>query len=349
MKFEAALQAQQDVFDRAFGYTKIEDKAGVFFANPQAIEAAERGETIAGPAMLFSIGIGPSSQPARHGANREFELVVYCQDKKQLSGPITDKIRRMAAGEVRIVYIGRIRKTSWQYSMTRPLRMGCSVGHRVVTAGTLGARVTLDNGQSGILSCNHVLANVNQAAPGDAIVQPGKSDGGKDPTHRVATLHSFERINFAANSRNFVDAAVASLLPGMNVDASVYEGNSAIGLCKAQPEELFGDESVMKVGRTTGLTRGRVVAVNVNHLYVPMMPQRSQQLARFDGQIAIEGAEGAFSRGGDSGALVMNEALNPVGLCFASSQVGGSHGLGFSFANPIGPVLSALNCSIAVA
>ena len=210
--------------------------------------------------------------------------------------------------------------------------------------------VSLSDGRLGILSNNHVLANVNRASLGDAILQPGKKDGGVDPTHRIATLHSFVPLNFQPNSRNFVDAAVASLLPQVSADCSIYDGNSSIGLCNVGKivEPDIG-ESVMKVGRTTGLTRGRVQAVNVNHVYVAMSAQGSQQTARFDGQIAIEGLEGTFSKPGDSGALVMSETFNPVGLCFAGSQKGGQNGLGISFANPINPVLSLLECSIQAA
>ena len=106
----------------------------------------------------------------------------------------------------------------------------------------------------------------------------------------------------------------------------------------------------MKVGRTTGLTYGRVQAINVNHIYVAMSAQGNQQAARFDGQIAIEGVErGAFSKPGDSGALVVTESLKPAALCFAGSQRGGLNGLGISFANPIEPVLNALDCSILAA
>ena len=61
----------------------------------------------------------------------------------------------------------------------RPCPGGISAGHVDITAGTLGAWVKdKANDQPVILSNNHVLANSNQAALGDAIVQPGPVDGG---------------------------------------------------------------------------------------------------------------------------------------------------------------------------
>ena len=74
---------------------------------------------------------------------------------------------------------------------------GVSIGHYAVTAGTLGA-VVFDNntGEPLILSNNHVLANSNQGAIGDAILQPGTTDHGLRPDDVVAKLHRFEMLRF---------------------------------------------------------------------------------------------------------------------------------------------------------
>ena len=70
----------------------------------------------------------------------------------------------------------------WYQKMTRPLRIGASIGHFKITAGTLGAFVrSRDDGSVLILSNNHVLANENKAKKGDHILQPGDFDGGQDP------------------------------------------------------------------------------------------------------------------------------------------------------------------------
>ena len=59
----------------------------------------------------------------------------------------------------------------------RPAPGGVSIGHINITAGTLGCLV-LKGGELFILSNNHVLADSNQGKKGDAIIQPGKHDGG---------------------------------------------------------------------------------------------------------------------------------------------------------------------------
>jgi hypothetical protein len=59
-------------------------------------------------------------------------------------------------------------------SANRPLRIGGSVGHFKITAGTLGCFVRARIGDAlHILTNNHVLADENRAKVGDAILQPG--------------------------------------------------------------------------------------------------------------------------------------------------------------------------------
>ncbi len=79
----------------------------------------------------------------------------------------------------------------------RPAPGGVSIGHYNITTGTLGA-VVKDNktGHKLILSNNHVLANVNQGKVGDAILQPGAADGGKNPDDLIANLYNFIPIAF---------------------------------------------------------------------------------------------------------------------------------------------------------
>jgi hypothetical protein len=354
MKFDSALEAQQNVFKNVFRYVEIasgtdldEPKGIPFFTSPSYTHAAQRGETIRGPLSNLARGIGRGIKSRPH-ANREFELIVYCQDRKLVHSPVVESIQREAHGEARAIYVGPVRQSAgWEQSSNRPLRLGSSIGHRRVTSGTLGCFVKL-NQNFGVLSNNHVLANVNEANAGDPILQPGKGDGGVDPPHRVATLHRFVPISFGADSRNFVDAAVAVLLPNMRMDHSIYDGTATVGTCGTStiPELEIG-ESVIKVGRTTGFTRGQIQAINVNQLSVALSSQGSQKVARFDGQIAIEGAErGAFSKPGDSGALVMNSEFRPAALCFAGAKAGGSNDAGLTFANPIDLVLNLLDCTL---
>jgi hypothetical protein len=94
------------------------------------------------------------------------------------------------------------------------------------------------------------------------------------------------------------------------------------------------NQTVRKYGRTTGLTTGSVVGLNatVNVGY-------SHGTARFVGQIIVRG-NGQFSRSGDSGSLIVDANRRPVGLLFAGSSNG------YTIANQIGQVLSALGVSV---
>ena len=75
------------------------------------------------------------------------------------------------------------------------------------------------------------------------------------------------------------------------------------------------------MGRTTGHTRGRITAVEVDAVAV----QYDGVVHRFDDQIEIEGRSGAFSAGGDSGSVIWRSRDRaPLALLFAGSATGGS-------------------------
>ncbi|HZO89600.1 MAG TPA: hypothetical protein VFB38_14830 [Chthonomonadaceae bacterium] len=98
------------------------------------------------------------------------------------------------------------------------------------------------------------------------------------------------------------------------------------------PAALY--RSVRKHGRTTRHTVGVVTDISAS-----IRVRYGKQVAPFDNQIAIIGAGGAFSSGGDSGSLIVDAVnLNPVALLFA----GGST----TFANPIGIVLARFSATI---
>jgi hypothetical protein len=80
--------------------------------------------------------------------------------------------------------------------------------------------------------------------------------------------------------------------------------------CKTNTSPEIGD-IVHKSGRTTGYTKGRIIATNLTvqvDLGVGM-------LVRFVDQIVCDD----FSAGGDSGSAVFDDSGNLVGLLFAGS------------------------------
>lgn len=102
---------------------------------------------------------------------------------------------------------------------------------------------------------------------------------------------------------------------------------------------------VQKVGRTTGETRGRVTAFELDNVVV----EYDIGNIRFDDQIEIEGAgNDAFSDGGDSGSLIVDQNCGAVALLFAGGDTGGSNGKGLTYGNPIQAVLDALKVDLLV-
>jgi hypothetical protein len=84
----------------------------------------------------------------------------------------------------------------------RPIPAGVSIGHHLITAGTLGVTVKDRlTGETLLLSNNHVLANSNDAQLGDAILQPGPADGGQDPNDIIARLERFIPLRYIEDAQ----------------------------------------------------------------------------------------------------------------------------------------------------
>lgn len=205
----------------------------------------------------------------------------------------------------------------------RPASGGYSVGHVDITAGTMGTCVIDRLGTSGnpigvpknyyILSNNHVLANSNNARLGDPILQPGPTDGGVDPSDRIATLSNFVPITFQPpvplkDHRNLVDAAIAEG-EFHDLKREIYWIGHLRGWLNRH--QVTVGMAVRKTGRTTNYTTGRITAVNatvdVNY--------GGGRVARFRDQIITT----PLSAGGDSGSVVVDMDEFAVGLLFAGS------------------------------
>lgn len=95
----------------------------------------------------------------------------------------------------------------------RPVPTGVSVGNiNECSAGTIGCGLVIGSGRY-LLSNNHVIARQNNAAIGEDIVQPGTYDNKpkctKKSQDQIGDLADFERIVFASNANNVMDAAIA--------------------------------------------------------------------------------------------------------------------------------------------
>lgn len=275
-------------------------------------------------------GIAPSDDGYR---------VAVRLQRRELADEVVSQADHAGAGELDVRYIGRIAKLNDWQTLRRPLRIGSSVGHIAITAGTIGAFVRrTDDKRLMILSNNHVLADENAGSPGDTIVQPGRFDGGT-ADHRIGELHSFVTIEPAQS--NHVDAAIAVLDPGIEGEVGLLGDGSRLSGVVAPDADAV---DVTKTGRTTGLTAGRITAFDLDNVVV----QFDIGNVRFDGQIEIEGAGNTpFSQGGDSGSLIVSTANQAVALLFAGGDQGATNGMGLTYGNPIADVLRALDITLA--
>src|SRR6266487_924975 len=235
----------------------------------------------------------------------------------------------------------------------RPAPGGVSIGHVLITAGTLGVAAHR-RGRPIILSNNHVLANANDARPGDLILQPGPADGGRTQD-AIGRLTDFVPIQFnegrlgaigrlleralrpalaaaglglkrlPSGRTNLIDAAIADPISADLLDPEIL----GIGRVAGAAEASIGMR-VRKSGRTTSTTEGRISALDA-----VVEVDYGGKTAVFRQQLVSN----LLSRGGDSGSLVVDDRNRGVGLLFA----GGST---TTLMNPIGAVLQFLELSL---
>lgn len=238
-----------------------------------------------------------------------------------------------------VVETGEIKALKARTDRWRPAPGGVSIGHQQVSAGTLGCLVKRD-GQVYILSNNHVLADSNNASIGSNILQPGKYDGGT-LADRIALLTDFVPIEFggepsdckvgktiakllnlsafatkrqsrmrvinAEQAENLVDAAIALPINEADVDEEILEIGVPVGIA----EGALGMQ-IQKSGRTTGLTKGEILQVDV----AVKVQYGGGKTALFVDQLMA----GEMCSGGDSGSAVLDMKNNVVGLLFAGSD-----------------------------
>jgi hypothetical protein len=263
---------------------------------------------------------------------------------------VRQRIEDACPRESDIRYIGRITKRAggvdpvlpWHRTRQRPLLIGSSIGHVAITAGTLGAFALHRKTQKPVvLSNNHVLANEDAAKIGDVILQPGAFDGGTRRRDRVGALLDF--VPLKSQGDNLVDAAIAAIDPEIRFDARTLTGMGELqGL---RENMLEPGDTVAKVGRTTGATRGIVTVIELDDVVVTY--ERGD--LSFDRQIEIESTgDDPFSAGGDSGSVIIDENGFACALLFAGSDQGGSNGKGLTYANEIGLALEQLNLELAL-
>ena len=173
----------------------------------------------------------------------------------------------------------------------------------------------------------------DRASLEDNVLQPGSYDGGQDTADSIGNLSDFEEIYFetlpGVGPNNYIDAAIAVSSEELLNNATPDDGYR---LPRSTPIDEAIGMKVMKYGRTTGLTNGKIDSINAT-----VRVGYDQGVAIFRDQIII--TPGKFSADGDSGSLiVVNDVTTvgkgknatviegpdhrkPVGLLFAGSNV----------------------------
>lgn len=302
-------------------------------ADQEEVIRAKEAHTEALLARPNVVGVGVGYKLRREGRTEILSVVALVRQKVPRAQLAADALvpRTVEGIPTDVIEVGELRPLQPRTVRWRPAPGGVSLGHFAVTAGTLGCVVRdRESGLRLVLSNNHVLANCNVAQPGDAILQPGAVDGGKEPEAVLARLERFERIRFEGEGRlsaNLVDAAVARPVEEGIVEDEILE----VGRVERAVEASLG-MTVRKSGRTTGLTTGQVTVLDTT----VTVDYGDAGGARFEGQILTE----AMSRPGDSGSLLVSgEASAAVGLLFAGSDQATLH-------NPIQAVLDCLRVSL---
>lgn len=212
---------------------------------------------------------------------------------------------------------------------TSGINLSFSCGNQCST-GTIGCRLRAKDG-SGFyaLSNNHVFADLNAAALNTPIVQPGPADADClcITEDEVGRLVRFKPLD-STGAENRIDAAIISTTEGLIGNSTLPDGYGAPRSYVVK--EPFIGQKVMKYGRTTGFTKGRIIAVNASV---------NVQGYFFTGQTIIIGEGGTFGGPGDSGSLIVDGDRFPVGLLFA----GGGQ---ITIANRIHEVLDFFNMEI---
>jgi len=209
-----------------------------------------------------------------------------------------------------------------------PMRGGISISDEYHhTYGTLGGLV-IDRltGDPMILSNWHVLVADWGARKGQRIYQPGRLDGGAG----ADTIATLTRDAMSVN----LDAAVATITGARRL----VNDQLNLGPARGVTQPRLGMQ-VVKSGRRTGITYGRVTGVEgIAQIGYGRLDRLIRQVVTIDQRSNIEEVSGP----GDSGAIWLDTAtMQAVGLHFA-----GSNSPERALALDMQSVLNALNVNL---
>jgi Alanine dehydrogenase/PNT, C-terminal domain len=232
----------------------------------------------------------------------------------------------------------------------RPLRCGLEIcnldsGHdrsgavsRVLARGTIGAFVRLAGGRRGLLTTTAAIGGQRYAKVNHRLAQPGPSE--IDVVADVAFVHwpvpspIGSGLALANTRPNRADGVVAFLrddIDCLQEFADDLDITTPTSIADAAP-----DDEVFKVGAGSGLTRGRVVAVNAT------TSVEAHSIFWYEGCFLVTATDPtmSFAAARDSGALVVRERDGAaLGLVIAGNDA-------ITCVCPLRPILDAFDCSL---
>lgn len=207
-----------------------------------------------------------------------------------------------------------------------------------LSVGTLGCFVKTAGSQVALLTNNHVIGGTNRGKQGDKIYQRGSASS--DPTMHVADLHEFALLRSSPQGSHPIDGNV--IYNDIDAAIAIVNQNAAYrqGYFPLRQLPVFNgistpkvNETVFKVGRTTGLTKGIITAVHST-----VGPIRYDiGGCWFTDSFEIAGLD--FSDHGDSGSVIVRETGEVLGLLYAGNGQ-------ITYACRIDSVLSHFNCTL---
>ena len=325
--------ASEKAILRVLDLLTVATQAKVETLGLEATPQAKSMRKIVGTKNIVAVGISEKIKKGK--GTGKLSLTFYVEKKVPLSKLKADKLIPPTVPEslsgpeaipTDVVVIGKIVP---EINVTRnPIQPGNSIGHVNVTAGTLGAIVSRGNTLH-LLSNSHVLADSGLAKNGDSIIYPGKADGGAMPADLVAKLSGFKKFVTGGDFVNRVDCAIAKPTAARLPDVVSQIKGFIVPKGTIAPKRGM---AVVKVGRTTGKTKGEIR--DVNFRFTLTYPGVGE--VGFIDQVLCS----RYTKGGDSGSIVIDEATGrAVGLHFAGANGG-------SVFNPIDDVLSALGIKL---
>jgi hypothetical protein len=342
-------------------------------ANDQLTEAIAHVEDAAGQlfeqdARVHAVGVGmaPDGSPVYRAVRNKRKIVAQGATLTLRAARATIKApfpivfvdaQNDAAPLFRMPFSGAVAlgaSAQPEQQLKRPLRCGLQIqnfdddnrqnifGSGFIIVGSIGCFVQKNGQGPFILSNNHVVAGENRGKANDRILQSGNTSF--DSGQFVAKLGQFTKIKFSPPGAsvadgnvifNDVDAGIARVAAGLGTKNAYLPIRTGI-----KPPTKIGvakrDDSVSKVGRTTGLTRGTVTSIAT--IVGPVTYDKKP--AWFRNSVEIEGVSGIpFSDHGDSGSAIVNSKGELVALLYAGNGTQ-------TYACPIDAVLTSLGITL---